>query len=178
VVIDRVDAQQAMTVKSYLHGGRGTLTTTGGEHTWTYAADRYGPAARLRTWIVAPGATTTVRQGELTYIKGDFAEFPYLETISKTMSMPWMTLLKPVSSRDAAPFTVADRSTGTHTAFVIDSAQEHTLVAAGRRRALVLDGVETDGKLVIVRRDHAGKVLQHFVQGATYLRVAGQSLPL
>ena len=70
-MIDRVVPGDKPTgeMKSYLHGGRGALATAGGERTWTYVADRYGPAARLRSWIAAPGAATVVKQGELTYIK-------------------------------------------------------------------------------------------------------------
>jgi len=175
-VIDRVEAKQAIEVKSYLHGGRGALTSAGAERTWNYAADRYGPAARLRTWIAAPGATTQVRQGELTYIKGDFAEFPYLETAANRMATPWIALLKPAAAQEVAPFTVEDRSTATHTVVIVTSAEGRTLIAAGRHSALSLDGIETDASLVIVRRDPADKVLNHFVRGASYLRVDGRTV--
>lgn len=181
-VIDRVAPgyKEAREVKVYLHGGRGTLTTTGTERTWHYSADRYGPAAMLRSWIAAPGATVMEKTGELTYIKGDYAVFPYLETASSKLSAPWITLLKPAAPGETAPFSVEDRSNDTLSAFVVSAADHRTVIAARAKASpvLALDGVETDASLVIVRRDAAGKIFNHFVRDATYLRVAGQNLPL
>lgn len=181
-VIDRVVAgyKEPREVKAYLHGGRGTLTTTGAERTWHYTADRYGPAARLRTWIAAPGATTVEKSGELTYIKGDYAAFPYLETASSKLSAPWVTLLKPAAAGESAPFSVEDRSSDARAAFVVSAADHRTVIAARTKTSpvLALAGIETDASLVIVRRDAAGKVLNHFVRDATYLRVTGQNIPL
>lgn len=176
-VIDRVFGKQEIAIKAYLHGGRGTLTTEGEERTWTYAADRYGSAARLRSWIAAPAATTEVREGELTYIKGDFATFPYLVTAYQA-ARPAITLLKPSAANDSARFTVEDRSAADCSAFVITTASEKTLIAARDKTAplLILDDIETDASLVIVRRNLSGKILNHFVRDATYLRVGGQSL--
>lgn len=179
-VIDRVVPGDKPTgeVKSYLHGGRGALTTAGTERIWAYSADRYGPAARLRSWIAAPGATTVVKQGELTYIKGDYAEFPYLETTSAQLSAPWITMLKPAATNEATPFSVADRSNKHLSAFVVTAADHRTVIAARAMASpvIALDGVETDASLVIVRRDLTGKILNHFVRDATYLRVGGQTI--
>ena len=174
-VVDRVDAKQPLEVKAYLHGGRGTLTASGGERTWNYRADRYGPAAQLHSWIAAPGATTSVRQGELTYIKGDYAEFPYLETASPAPASPWITLLKPAAAGDRAPFSVQDLSTANLSALLVTAPDHRTLIAARGRVSpvIALDDVETDAILVIIRRDLSGKILNHFARGATYLRVAG-----
>ena len=181
VVIDRVTgaAESIGEVKSYLHGGRGTLVTAGAERTWTYGADRYGPAARLRSWIAAPGAVTEVKQGELTYIKGDYATFPYLETTSRNFSAPWITLLKPAGG-NATSFSVEDRSTGAFSALVISAADHRTVIAARAQTAPIIafGDIETDATLVIVRRDAAGKILNHFVENASYLRVAGHALTL
>ena len=187
-VIDRVDAKQPGEIKAYLHGGRGTLpapkpgesglTTTGGERTWTYAADRYGPPTKLRCWIAAPGASTEVKQGELTYIKGDYAEFPYLVTTSSHFTAPWITLLKPAAASESVPFSVADRSNVNLSAFLVTAADGRTLIAARAKTSPVIafDDIETDATLVIVRRDLSGKILNHFVRDATYLRVGGLSL--
>ncbi|MDI1319402.1 MAG: hypothetical protein PSW75_04300, partial [bacterium] len=155
----------------------GTLTIDGPRRTWNYSADRYGPAAKLHTWIAAPDAVVSEKQGELTYIKGDFAQFPYLETAGAHFFTPWLTLLKPAAA-ELQDFTVRALESGQHTAFVVRSGNEATLIAAGNRAAFALEGIETDAEIVIVRRDSAGKVLNHFVHGATYLRVGGQTLPL
>lgn len=178
-VIDRVDAKQELELKSHLHGGRGRMTVTGGERTWIYAADRYGPAARLRSWIAAPSATTEVREGELTYIKGDYATFPYLVT-SYRSGVPAITLLKPAAADETVPFKVEDRSAAGYSAFVITTAADNTIIAAASGpTALAIDGVETDAPCVIVRRDASGKLLNHLtLHGGTYLRVDGRDRPL
>lgn len=178
VVVDHVDSKQALEVKGYLHGGRGSLATNGGERTWTYSADRYGPAAQLRSWIAAPGATVAEKKGELTYIKGDYAEFPYLETTAARFTAPWITLLKPAATGDTARFDVQDRSGPGHSAFVITTTNDTTVIAAGHLTEAI-DGIETDAPFVVVRRDGSGKILNHLVlDGGTYLRVDGQNLSL
>lgn len=179
-VIDKVVAKQFIDIRSYLHGGRGTLTTAGAERTWNYSADRYGPAARLRSWIAAPDATTEVKQGELTYIKGDYALFPYLETTSGKFTTPWITLLKPAATGETTPFAVEDRSNPELAAFVVTAADHRTVIAARTKSSPVfaLEGIETDAALVIVRRDLTGRILNHYALDATYLKVAGQTLPL
>lgn len=179
VVIDRVEAKQAGEVKGYLHGGRGSLTTEGSQRTWSYTADRYGPAASLHSWVIAPSATVTEKKGELTYIKGDYAEFPYLETASTGFASPWITVLKPAAAGESSSLTVVDRSAESRSTVVISSVSEKTVVSvAATAGAISVEGVETDAPLVVVRRDSAGKVLNHFTQGGVYLRVDGHNLPL
>lgn len=177
-VIDRVFAKQEMAVKAYLHGGRGSLTTESGERTWTYNADRYGAAARLRSWVAAPGGQIEVKQGEMTYIKGDFAPFPYLEITSASAGTPTIMLLKPAALDDSTPFKVEDVSNAQRTALVVTEAAAQTVLAVGARDTTALAGIETDAALFVVRRDSHGRVLQHFAEGATFLRVDGQTLPL
>ena len=178
-VIDRVVSPKPGEVKSYLHGGRAALTTAGAERIWTYADDRYGSAARLRTWIAAPGAVTEVKQGELTYLKGDYAAFPYLELTASNFTAPWITLLKPAAIGASDDFKVQDRSAGALTALLVTASDHRTLIAARAKGSLpiALDDVETDASLVVVRRDPAGKILNHLVRDATYLRVGGQTIP-
>jgi hypothetical protein len=176
-VLDRVSATQPGELKSYLHGGRGTLATAAAQHTWTYSADRYGPAAQLHAWIAAPGATTVEKQGELTYIKGDFASFPYLETTATGRSAVWLTLLKPGTAK-AGGFSVEDLSTDNCSALSIEATDHRCIIAAQTQAGaqLKVGDVETDATFVIVRRDPSGKILNHFVRDATYLRAGDQSL--
>src|SRR5262249_24946367 len=91
VVADRVNAAKAGALAGYLHAGRGQLATDGAQRTWSYAGDRYGPTAQLHTWIVAPGVSIAEKSGELTYIKGDYAEFPYLEIDATAADAAWLT---------------------------------------------------------------------------------------
>ena len=175
VVVDRVEAKQAGEVKAFLHGGRGQLTADGATRTWSYSADRYGPATQLSTLVAAPGATINTKEGELTYIKGDYASFPYLEIAATGSTTKWLTLLQP----GARPgFNLQDLSTANYSAICVE-APDHRCLIAVRAQAgatLQLEGVETDAALVIVRRDRSGKILNHFVRDASYLRIGGQAI--
>lgn len=176
VVVDRVEAEEPMAVQGSLHGGRGTLEPAGDgkAFVWKYAEDRYGSAARLRTWIVAPGADTVVRQGELTYIKGDYAEYPYLETSAASFGAPWITVLKPGPADDAMPFEVVDLSDGARTSVLIRAGGERVLVTAANGEAVNFHGhgIETDASLAIVRWGDDGRLLNRFRDGGTTLRAA------
>src|SRR5581483_7459288 len=175
VVADRVNASRAGAIASYLHGGRGTLDSAGASRTWHYADDRYGRAAQLQTWIAAPGATTVVKQGELTYIKGDYAEFPYLETGARSAQCAWLTVLKPARADDRRAFRVEDRSTAECAALAIAAADHQCLVVAQAKPgpALKVDDLATDGAFAFVRRDAAGRVLGCGALEATFVTVAG-----
>lgn len=178
IIADRVNAKQSGKIAGYLHGGRGSLATDGARRTWTYAADRYGPAAELRSWIAAPGASFSEKQGELTYIKGDFAEYPYVETIATAARAAWLTLLKPAQSGDKSTFTALDLSGGNFSALEVTAPDHRCLVAVqGQPGArLKLADVETDAAFALVRRDLAGRVLAFAVLDATTLTVAGREL--
>ncbi len=178
IVVDRVQAPQPGKIAAYLHGGRGTLATDGARRTWNYSADRYGPAAQLHSWIAAPGATVTEKKGELTYIKGDFAEFPYLEVNATAGTCAWLTLLQPAHAGDTTAFTAEDRSTAAFAALAISAADHHCLVAAQSKSGtrLKLDDVETDAAFVLVRRDLTGRVLAFSVLDGTSLSVSGREI--
>ncbi len=179
VVADRVNAKQSGKIAGYLHAGRGTLATDGGQRTWTYSADRYGSAAQLHTWIAAPGATLAEKKGELTYIKGDYAEFPYVGLDATGADAAWLTLLKPAPAGSAgSAFTATDRSTATFSALLVSAADHRSfMVAQGKPGTHVkLDDVETDAAFALVRRDLAGHVLTFAVLDGTSLSVAGKEI--
>ena len=175
-------------IAAAFHGGRGTFTapkpgegalaTTARRHTWNYSADRYGPAAELRSWIAAPGATLAEKKGELTYIKGDFAEFPYLEVDATTDHAAWLTLLKPARAGDASPFTAEDRSTPACSALTITATDHRCLVVAQSKPGprLKIDDIETDAAFVLIRRDLSGRLLAFSVLDGTSLWVGGREV--
>ena len=176
VVADRVNAPRPGKIAAYLHGGRGTLAADGARRTWTYSADRYGPAAQLHTWLAAPGATIAEKKGELTYIKGDYAEFPYLEVAANADACAWLTLLKPAPVGGAATaFAAEDRSTAAFSALTVTAADHRSLVVAQAQPGgrVKLDDLETDAAFALVRRDLAGRVLAFAVLDGTTLLVAG-----
>ena len=183
VVADRVNANRAGKIAAYFHGGRGALAaperSEGGRHTWTYSADRYGPPAQLHAWLAAPGASVAEKKGELTYIKGDYAEFPYLEVDTTAADAAWLTLLKPAVAGDLpSSFTAEDRSTAAFSAFAIHASGHGCLVAAQPKpgpRIKIAD-LETDAAFALVRRDSAGRVLAFAVLDGTTLAVAGREI--
>jgi hypothetical protein len=176
-VIDRVDSKQPGEVKAYLHGGRGTLSVNRSEVTWSYSADRYGPAAKLRYWV-AGALSDTEKAGELTYIKGDYATYSYL-AIDYEVGVPAIILLKPAAANEDAPFSVHYGTRPDDSFVVVTTATEKTVIVASSKPGPVFaEGVVTDAEIAVVRRDTAGKVLNHFANGGTFLRVDGHNLPL
>jgi hypothetical protein len=179
VVVDRVNAKQSGKIAGYLHAGRGALATHGVQYTWTYSADRYGPAARLHTWIAAPGATLAGKKGELTYIKGDYAEYPYLELEATAADAAWVTLLKPAAAGGATTaFTATDRSTADFSAFLVNATDHQSLVVAQGKpgKRVTLDDLETNAAFALVRRDSTGRVLAFSVLDGTSLSIAGREI--
>lgn len=185
VVTDRVNARSPGKISSHLHGGRGALTAdanalgvAGARRTWTYSADRYGPSAQLHAWLAAPGATLLEKKGELTYIKGDYAEFPYLQLDATVGDCAWLMLLKPARAGATPAFDAEDRSTAVCSALAINASDHRCLVAAQSKPGprVKIDDLETDAAFALVRRDHAGRVLAFAVLDGTTLSVAGHEL--
>jgi hypothetical protein len=178
VVADRVNATKPGKIAGYLHGGRGTLAADGAPRTWHYSADRYGRAAQLHTWLAAPGAEVAEKKGELTYIKGDYAEFPYLELDATAADAAWLTLLKPARPDDHAAFAAQDLSAEKFSGLAIDARDHRTLVAGQARPGshVTVADLETDAAFALVRRDRAGRVLAFVVLDGTSLAVAGKEI--
>ncbi len=178
IIADRLNAPQSGKVASYIHGGRAGLAPEGEKYTWTYKADRYGGAAQLLTWVNAPGASLSIKKGELTYVKGDYAEFPYLTIAKETNAAAWLTLLKPAPASGSPGFTAAGHTSERASTLEI-SAPDHrcsvgTQAAPGA--TLQVGDIQTDGAFVLVRRDLSGRVLAYAVLEGTKLSVAGKTL--
>ncbi|QYM78974.1 alpha/beta hydrolase fold domain-containing protein [Horticoccus luteus] len=177
IVSDRVNATHTGRIASYLHGGRGQLTIDGARRSWSYQDDRYGRTAVLHSWIAAPQATIAEKSGELTYIKGDYAAFPYLETSRTAQHTAWLTLLQPRPA-GGKPFEVRDESRGDVSALTITTPDHACLVAAQPvgGKPITVGDVETDGAFALVRRDLSGRVLAFSVLEATTLKVGGREI--
>lgn len=195
IVADRLNATKPGPIAAYFHGGRGQMNAPGASQpapgsgdtaaprTWAYPADRYGRAARLDAWIAAPGATVTQKKGELTYIKGDYAEFPYLQVDANGTDAAWLTVLKPAKADAPANFSVKDLSpvnaaAGAYSAIETHSPTEHSIVLQQPKPGTRVKAgdIETDAALALVRRDPAGKILNYCILDGTTLSVAGREL--
>ena len=173
VVSDRLQAAHPGTIVAALHGGRGQLDHQGGHQVWSYEADNYGPAAQS-----APNATTTTESGELTYIKGDYAAFPYLKTTAQSAHAAWLTVLAPAVAETPPAHAVENVSNTTCTALAISSADRRCLVASQPAAGpmIKIAGIETDGALVLIRRDTSGRPLSYAVHAATSLVIDGRAI--
>lgn len=95
IVLDRVELPEEREIAVLLHGGRGSHAADGPRHTWTYGKDTYGPAAAMDAFVLVPGAANEIRNGEITYIKGDYKEFPYLRAALRGNAAGAMQIVVP-----------------------------------------------------------------------------------
>lgn len=112
-IMDQVSLPMAGDIGIVMHGGRATLSSLEDLHEWKYQDDDYGPAAGLRQWFWGKGFKTQELSGELTYIKGDFAAFPYLKHFKVGDSGLGLTLLDPVAAEEAGREYVYERKSDT-----------------------------------------------------------------
>lgn len=94
-LVDVVKLSEEKSVEIVMHGGRASLEGDKVHSIWNYEADNYGPACSMDQWFLGKGYQQEVKQGELTYIKGDFAPFPYFVQSKKTDRAVAMHLLEP-----------------------------------------------------------------------------------
>lgn len=94
----------------YFHGGRSELERDENAFTWSYKDDRYGAKAKLLTYQLAPGSQIQVTEGESTYIKADFANFPTLRTTKAGHEALFGQILYPLGD-DEEPPAIEDLST-------------------------------------------------------------------
>ncbi|MBK1876664.1 heparinase II/III domain-containing protein [Pelagicoccus mobilis] len=99
-IADFVALPKAGEIEVVMHGGRATLTSSDALHEWRYSNDDYGPAAGLRQWFWGKGFKAKEYEGELTYIKGDYAPFPYLKHSLQGANALGLSLLDPVSDEE------------------------------------------------------------------------------
>ena len=172
VVADLVASPQPAEATLHLHGGRGAMQGGGPYRVWAYSDDDYGPAAALHAWILGHNAVHADHQGEVTYIKEDFASFPYVTASSTGDTATFLQVLIPAAA-DAPRPDVDVLEAGTAVAARIRQGEstDIVLVQQAGRQATVHD-LETDATFCWVRvRD---RVLQAAIREGTYLRYNGR----
>ncbi|MCU0786966.1 MAG: heparinase II/III-family protein [Verrucomicrobia bacterium] len=103
VVIDQLTASQPAEYRLHLHGGRGAMKSDGNRRVWTYTNDLYGPAAQMAAWVLADGAQLEDKQGELTYIKGDYATFGYVSAGLRASNTTFLQVIVPLAASAPLP---------------------------------------------------------------------------
>lgn len=96
-LVDVVSLPSEKSVEIVMHGGRATLGGDNVHSVWSYKTDTYGTACSLDQWFFGKGYKQEIKEGELTYIKGDYAPFPYFVQSKKTDRAVAMHLLEPRS---------------------------------------------------------------------------------
>ncbi|MCR8636640.1 heparinase II/III domain-containing protein [Paenibacillus radicis (ex Xue et al. 2023)] len=161
VVIDQLSSKSgaAQNYNLYLHGGRGAMTGSDNHRLWTYEADNYGAAAKFSTWIFSNGATLTDKSGELTYIKGDYANFGYVQARKNAVNTNFMQILIPLGKNTAEPkVTELSDSTRVGGTVVKDGNLDTFLVQQGTG-VVALDQLTTDADFGYARENGS---LQHW----------------
>jgi hypothetical protein len=131
VVIDQLSSTQPTGYTLYLHGGRGEMAGDGIRRVWSYTNDLYGPAAKMAAWVLSEHAALFDKQGEVTYIKGDYAEFGYVSASLRASNTTFMQIIIPLPAGAALP-RVSDLSTSSVIAATVEKNDAKDTFAARR----------------------------------------------
>lgn len=162
VVFDNVFApagSEAPAVALHFHPGRATTHTVNGPHAVaTYEKDEYGdPTAALDSWLLSTGSATVEElKGEITYVKGDWAEFPYLKATVNGAEVAFLHIHVPRVNGVAAPdFENQGSEEFAGAALSFETAREHYL-AQTKSVARTVGSLTTDATFAGLRVDANG----------------------
>lgn len=94
-VVDLVSLPEEKPVEIVMHGGRAALEGDKIHSVWRYKDDTYGLPCVLDQWFLGKNYHHQIKEGELTYIKGDYASYPYFVQSKTTDQAVAMHLLEP-----------------------------------------------------------------------------------
>ncbi|MEM7457200.1 MAG: heparinase II/III family protein, partial [Planctomycetota bacterium] len=112
VVADIVSSPEAAEAVAILHGGRGSMEGDGNYRVWTFENDDYGPAAHLHAWTFGSADDFRIEnaEGEITYLKGDFALYPYTQSKGTGTEQVFLQVLFPSAAGIEAPQVSSERN--------------------------------------------------------------------
>ncbi|MEZ5278739.1 MAG: heparinase II/III family protein [Opitutaceae bacterium] len=166
-IVDRVELPQTGEIAVVMHGGRAQLSQDGPRSLWSYREDAYGPAAVLGQWFFGDGFQFEERSGELTYIKGDYAAFPYTVNTRSGKAMLSVGILDPASSPESLSEFAVDALASDRIAF----RGGRTLMQANGSGDRQLQGdLESDARLAVAWMKEGGEPTRLAMVGGRYLR--------
>ncbi len=177
VVADIVSAPKASEAVAILHGGRAPMTGKGNYRAWNFQNDTYGSAAHLHAWTFGSADDFTIEdaEGEVTYLKGDYAVFPYTKAKGNGTEQVILQVLVPSAAGKGGP-TVSSVKNGKQLIVTVqDQNITDTFVLQPSNATMKSDFLETDATFAWVRQE-LGKVSKYAVREATMLKANGTAL--
>lgn len=168
VIVDDVRIPKKATITAVLHGGRGAMSGKGVHRSWGYESDDYGPKARMHAWLLSDGAELEDKSGELTYIKGDWAEFPYVTAAKRARRASFMQIVYPNSANGAVPRFEELSESGVLAATLTRGPVTDLFAHRTEPAPVRIRGVESDASFVCVSIEDA-EVRWWFAREASYL---------
>lgn len=170
IIVDQVDLRDDAEISIVMHGGRARLEQKGPLSVWSYQDDNYGPAAVLGQWFFGAGFEGEEKSGELTYIKGDYAAFPYFVQTRQSSHALALSVLEPAGTvaalADLQPESVDAGSIS------IRAAAHRILVGKGDE-VRSIEGLESDAMLAVSWIGDPAKT-RLAMTGGRVLRIPGQ----
>ena len=177
VVADIVTSPVAAPAVLYLHGGRGTISGPNEYRRGDYSQDVYGPVAQLHTWTFGSDPELSIKDdmGELTYLKDDYAPFPYIMAKASGKELVFLQVLFPSKTEKGVP-AVSSAHEGNQLWTTVTAAGVTDLfLVQPRSGKAIFQGLETDATFFWIRTDKKG-ARQLAVREATFVRQNGKVL--
>ncbi|WP_273126981.1 discoidin domain-containing protein [Bacillus weihaiensis] len=151
----------------FLHGGRGTMRGEGDFRQWTYSNDLYGSASKMASWILSNDAELVDDKGEITYVKGDAAEYEYVKAQKEGTNVNFMQILIPLSI-DAKIPTVTNLSDDQRVGGTVSAnGNLDTYILQNENKEVSLNEAGTNAEFSYVRQN--GLVQQFAVKQGEFL---------
>ena len=174
VVADIVTSPTAAKAVAIMHGGRGSMEGEDNYRVWNYEDDTYGSASHLHAWTFGSADDFNIKEaeGELTYLKGDFAAFPYIKAMGTGTEQVFLQVLVPTAEGKTGP-QVSSVSNGNQILVTVeDGNTTDTFLLQPTNEETMFEGMRTDATFAWTRKE-GGKISKYAVREATNLKVDG-----
>ena len=177
VVADIVSSPAAGEAIATLHGGRAPMEGSDNYRVWNYEDDTYGSAAHLHAWTFGSADDFKIEdaEGEVTYLKGDFAPFPYTKASGNGTEQVILQVLVPSAKGKGGPEVSSVKKGSQVVVTVKDGDITDTFLLQPSTAPATFDTLETDATFAWVRQE-GGNVSKYAVREATSLKANGASL--
>ncbi len=169
VVADYLVSEEPGDVEILFHGGRASLEREDNRCLWAYEKDVYGDAARLDSLFIGEDVVMTEDSGEVTYIKGDYAEYPFVSATATTARDCFLQIHIPLSTDRERPIfdhrTIGDG----HLVYIaLENDITDTIAISNGRGPWRGEQIRSDARFVWIRDDGSG-VYRCAARDATFL---------